>query len=59
MDVSAIADASVSLSLSQIQGDVGTTVLKSALDFQQSSNESMVQMMNTVPSFGHTLDMKV
>lgn len=59
MDVSAIADASVSLSLSQLQGDVGTVVLKSALDFEQSSGESMIQEMEKVPSFGHTLDMLV
>lgn len=59
MDVSSIADTSMNLSLSKTQNAVGTIMLKKTLDYQQSSSESMIQMMGSVPSFGHTLDMLV
>lgn len=59
MDVSAIADMSVGLSLAQTQDAASTLVLKSAIEFEQSSAQQAVQMMDSIPPSDYMLDMKV
>ena len=60
MDTSAIAALSTSMSLSRVQQDVGTTMLRKTMDIQQAASDALVQSMNTVaPSFGHQLDILV
>jgi len=60
MDISAIAAASTNISLMRVQQDVGTTMLKKAMDMQQTASDTLIQSMNTVaPSFGHQLDILV
>ena len=60
MDISAIAAASTNISLMRVQQDVGTTMLKKAMDMQQTASDTLIKSMNTVaPSFGHQLDILV
>lgn len=58
MDVSAIADMSTGMSLAQTQDTASTLILKSAINFEQSSAEQTVQMMNSIPPSDAMLDMK-
>ena len=58
MDVSAIADMSTGMSLTQTQDTASTLILKSAINFEQSSAEQTVQMMNSIPPSDAMLDMK-
>lgn len=60
MDTSAIASASISLSLSRVQQDAGISILKKTMDIQQAATDTMIQSMNTAaPSSGHKLDILV
>ncbi len=58
MDVSGVADLSVSMSLSETQQAAGTMVLKKAMNSAQAEGTSLIQCMqsSTVPSSGHVLD---
>lgn len=60
MDIGAIADASVALSLSETQQAAGTMVLKNALECERSEGASLIQCIqdSVVPS-DHILDMLV
>lgn len=57
MDVGAIADASMALSLSNTRQAVGTTLLKRTIDLEQTEGAELIQCMQngTVPS-DHILD---
>ena len=56
MDVSSIADMSMDISLTRTQDAVSMSVLKSAVNYEKTSGEEVVQMINSTPSFGHLLD---
>lgn len=58
MDVSAIADMSTGMSLAQTQDTASTLILNNAINFEQSSAEQTVQMMNSIPPSDAMLDMK-
>lgn len=61
MDVSAVADLSVSMSLSKTQQAAGTMVLQKAMDSAQTEGASLIQCMqdSAVPPSGHVLDVLV
>lgn len=57
MDPSAIAAASVNMSLSLTQQSASTAVLKKSMNLQQTEADGVLQMMaNLSPDIGRNLD---
>lgn len=57
MDVGAIADTSMAMSLINTKQAVGTAVLRQTMDIQQTEGASLIQcMQDSTVSSGHILD---
>lgn len=57
MDSTAIAAASVNMSLSLTQQSASTAVLKKSMNLQQTEADGVIQMMaNLSPNLGQNLD---
>lgn len=60
MEVGAIADLSVAMSLSETKQAAGTLVMKRALNSEQAEGASLVQcLQESAPPSGHVLDVLV
>lgn len=60
MDISSIASASIYLHQSRVQESTGMAVAKKVLDVQESAAILLIEsIQESVPSFGHKLDIKV
>lgn len=60
MDVSSIAAASIYMHQSQVQESASVAIAKKVLDVQEAAAESLIEsIQESVPSFGHKLDLKV
>lgn len=53
-----IAMQSVSMAQAQLMQQVSTSVTKKVMDVQEVQLGGILQMMQGVPSFGHTLDIR-
>lgn len=58
MNVASVAAMSIDKATSQLEQQVSITMLKKAMDMQETQSASLVNMMNNQPSFGHTLDIR-
>lgn len=62
MDISAIAAASIDMSMSQVQQQASVSVAKKAMGFQETQAAQVLDMLNDIPapvSYGHQLDVRV
>ncbi|MDF2654646.1 MAG: putative motility protein [Bacillota bacterium] len=60
MEISSIAAASIYFHQSRVQESAGMAVAKKVLDVQESAAVSLIKsIQESVPSFGHKLDVKV
>lgn len=56
MDISAIASASIDMSLAKVQQGVEVAVAKKAMNFQEQQATALLEQMTPPASFGHALD---
>lgn len=53
-----IAAMSIDMSLARVQQAASVSVAKNAMDIQETAAQDLLKMMESVPSFGHTLDIR-
>ncbi|MEG0179176.1 MAG: YjfB family protein [Oscillospiraceae bacterium] len=56
MDPSAIAAVSMSLSSAQTMQAANVSILSKSMDLQEAQMNSLLNTMQSAPSFGHKLD---
>lgn len=56
MDIAAL---SMNMSSNKLSQGVEIAVLKKAMDAQETSAQAMIESIQSTPSFGHLLDIKI
>lgn len=60
MDLAAIGAASIQMSLAKTQQAVDVTMVKKAMDIQETQAAALIDsLQNAGPSFGHRIDVRI
>lgn len=60
MDLAAIGAMSIDMSMSNLQQSVNISVMKGAMEVQQTQATALIESIQSMPvSFGHRLDMYI